>query len=135
MPDYLFAYGTLLPGAAPAEITRAAARLKPVGEGSVRGRLYNLGHFPGAVLDPAGEQVIHGVVFKLPGDAATLAALDLYEEFDPENAAASQFLRTRCVASLASGAALECWIYVYNRGIKNVPLVEGGRWNAGTVSV
>jgi gamma-glutamylcyclotransferase (GGCT)/AIG2-like uncharacterized protein YtfP len=164
MPDYLFAYGTLLPGAAPAEISGAAARLKAVGEGQVCGLLYDLGHFPGAALDGSGyefvntaqiniaeindqnggqnksnnqnqvERVIYGTVFELPRDPEILATLDAYEEFDPENAAASQFLRTRCVASLASGTAIECWVYVYNRGIKNIPVVEGGRWNPGKVS-
>lgn len=59
MPDYLFAYGTLLPGAAPAEISGAAARLKAVGEGQVRGLLYDLGHFPGAVLDAAGNEFVN----------------------------------------------------------------------------
>ncbi len=155
MPDYLFAYGTLLPGAAPAEIAGVAARLKAVGEGCVRGRLYNLGHFPGAVLEEDGkertggsdscsgersadlrkaEQLVYGTVFALPHDPEILQALDAYEEFDPANAAASQFLRTRCIASLPTGSAIECWIYVYNRGVKNIPVVEGGRWNAGAVS-
>jgi gamma-glutamylcyclotransferase (GGCT)/AIG2-like uncharacterized protein YtfP len=158
MPDYLFAYGTLLPGAAPAEVAGIAARLKAVGEGCVRGRLYNLGHFPGAVLEETGNersgggkssadrgadrvadqnkagQMVYGTVFELPRGPAVLQALDAYEEFDPANPAASQFLRRRCVASLQSGAAIECWIYVYNRGVKNIPVVEGGRWNAGAIS-
>jgi gamma-glutamylcyclotransferase (GGCT)/AIG2-like uncharacterized protein YtfP len=154
MPDYLFAYGTLLPGAAPAEIAGIAARLKAVGEGCVRGRLYNLGHFPGAVLEQTGNErrgkgktsddreadrnksgrMIYGTVFELPRDPEVLQALDAYEEFDPANPAASQFLRTRCLASLQSGSAIECWIYVYNRGVKNIPVVEGGRWNAGAIS-
>jgi gamma-glutamylcyclotransferase (GGCT)/AIG2-like uncharacterized protein YtfP len=161
MPDYLFAYGTLLPGAAPAEIASVAARLKPIGEGQVRGQLYDLGHFPGAVLEAdrnergCGDQrsgqdqssdqddaphFIHGMVFELPGDAEIsraaeiLRALDAYEEFDPEDTAASQFLRTRCVVRLQSGTAIECWIYVYNRGVASTPVVAGGRWNAGTVS-
>lgn len=143
MPDYLFAYGTLLPAATPAEIASVAARLKAIGEGQVRGRLYDLGHFPGAVLEAdqysaqdSAQHSIHGTVFELPGDigisrgAEILQALDAYEEFNPADAAASQFLRTRCVVSLPSGTAIECWIYVYNRGVKNAPLVEGGRWNA-----
>ena len=156
MPDYLFTYGTLLPGAAPAEIAGVAARLKAIGEGQVRGRLYDLGHFPGAVLEAdqystqhGAQHFIHGTVFELPDDIGIsraveisqaaeilrateiLRALDAYEEFDPADAAASQFLRTRCVVSLPSGTAVECWIYVYNRGVTGAPLVEGGRWNAG----
>ena len=40
MSDYLFAYGTLQPGFAPTKIARVASNLRPVGEGFLRGVLY-----------------------------------------------------------------------------------------------
>ena len=68
MSEYLFAYGTLQPGLAPTKIARVAAKLRPVGEGFVRGVLYDLGGYPGAVPDPNAKGRIIGTVMELPED-------------------------------------------------------------------
>ena len=128
MSESVFIYGTLLPGAAPREIADAAAQLRFAAEGFVRGRLYDLGHYPGAVLDPASEHRIHGAVFTLPDDPAVLRALDAYEEFDPAAPELSQFVRVRAVATLAAGGAVECWIYVYNRDVRAARMIGSGVW-------
>lgn len=129
MAESLFLYGTLLPGLAPVEIAHAAAQLRYTGEGSVRGRLYHLGDFPGAVLDPSAEGRIFGAVFTLPEDPALLCALDDYEEFIPALPQASQFVRTRTVVTLTAGGALDCWIYVYNRYVLADRAIASGRWH------
>jgi gamma-glutamylcyclotransferase (GGCT)/AIG2-like uncharacterized protein YtfP len=128
MSEYLFVYGTLLPGAAPAEIAAAAAQLVPVGTGWVQGSLYDLGHFPGAVLESSSGRRIAGKVFLLPANPAVLKALDEYEEFDPEAPEQSQFLRIRTTVKLSIGGALECWIYVFNQDVRNAQLIECGDW-------
>ncbi len=51
MTDYLFAYGTLQPGLVPATMSEVAQKLTPIGKGFVRGVLYNLGRYPGAIPD------------------------------------------------------------------------------------
>lgn len=128
MSEYLFVYGTLLPGAAPAEIASAAAQLVPVGTGWVRGSLYDLGEFPGAILEPSSGRRIVGNVFLLPGNPAVLEALDAYEEFDPAAPEQSQFLRVRATAELSTGSTLECWIYVFNQDVRSAVLIECGDW-------
>ena len=114
MTAYLFTYGTLQPGRAPAEIAPAVAKLRPVAEGFVRGLLYDLGDYPGAVLDPSSPQCISGTVFQLPADPAILRQLDGYEGFDPDAPDVSLFLRVQCSVALTAGGVLNCWIYVYN---------------------
>jgi gamma-glutamylcyclotransferase (GGCT)/AIG2-like uncharacterized protein YtfP len=114
MTAYLFTYGTLHPDHAPAEIAPAAEMLRPVAEGFVRGQLYDLGDYPGAVLDPSSPQQISGTVFQLPADPAILRQLDEYEGFDPDAPEQSLFLRVQCPVALANGGAFTCWIYVYN---------------------
>src|SRR5579871_961031 len=76
MCRYLFAYGTLQPGLAPPEIAPLVARLEPLGPGSIPGLLYDLGEYPGAILDPASPRTIWGTVFKLPADPTLLVQLD-----------------------------------------------------------
>jgi len=114
MSAYLFVYGTLLPAHAPADIAPVVSMLRPIGEGSVNGVLYDLGEYPGAVLDPSSSFQITGTVFQLPDDPSVLRALDAYEEFDPDTPGASLFLRVLQPVALTKGGTLQCWIYVYN---------------------
>jgi gamma-glutamylcyclotransferase (GGCT)/AIG2-like uncharacterized protein YtfP len=114
MSDYLFTYGTLHPERAPEEIAASVAKLRAVGEGFVHGVLYDLGDYPGAVLDPPSQQKIAGTVFQLPEEEDVLRQLDQYEGFNPDAPDKSLFLRKRCTVTLASGRTLQCWLYVYN---------------------
>ena len=138
MSSYLFLYDTLLPGHAPQEIAPAVRKLRRLGEGTIRGMLYDLGAYPGAVLpqhaagDPilneSAEGRIHGTVFELPDDEELLRALDGYEDFDPTNEQASLFVRTLQPVTLVNGEILQCWIYVYNRDVSGAHRIPGGRY-------
>lgn len=114
MSEYLFTYGTLHPGRAPREIAAAVEQLQPLERGFVRGALYDLDEYPGAVLDPSSQQKIPGTVFRLPNDPEILRQLDEYEGFDPNAPQSSLFLRVPHSVTLDSGRTLECWIYVWN---------------------
>ena len=116
-PIHLFVYGTLRPGAAPPEIAHVARTLKFVSDATVRGRLYELGDYPGLILDDSPDApLIPGDIVVVPDDA-TLAALDAYEGFHSANPDTSLFRRTQVTASLPDGQQLTCWIYVYNGGV------------------
>ncbi len=128
MIGHLFAYGTLQHGHAPQEMTAAVGQLRAVGRGTVAGALYDMGDYPGAILNPEAQEKIRGTIFALPADPEFLRNLDAYEEYDPAAPAGSQFLRTACTAELDSGALVECWIYVYNRPVAAAPRIEGGQW-------
>jgi gamma-glutamylcyclotransferase (GGCT)/AIG2-like uncharacterized protein YtfP len=128
MSDYLFAYGTLQPGLAPTKIARLAAKLRPVGEGFVRGVLYDLGGYPGAVADPGAKARIAGTVMELPDDEDVLARLDRYEGFDPNAPGTSEYIRERQAVELKTGGTVECWFYRYNREPREAPHVENGAW-------
>ncbi len=126
MSDYLFTYGTLKPGQAPEQIAPAVHKLTPIGSGFVHGSLYDLGDFPGAILDPASEKRISGTVFKLSDDPGVLRQLDEYEEYDPKARETSLFIRELHPVALASGGQLECWVYVYNGKPNPQNLLESG---------
>ena len=126
MKSYLFAYGTLLPGHAPGEITASVDRLRSIGRGRIRGRLYDLGEYPGAILDAAADTAVSGVVLELPQDPAVLRSLDEYEGYDPADPDASLFVRKNCPIELFDGRELQCWVYVYNRDPGEAPLVSSG---------
>jgi gamma-glutamylcyclotransferase (GGCT)/AIG2-like uncharacterized protein YtfP len=129
MTRYLFAYGTLLPDAAPAGIAKAIGRMRRLGAARVPGSLYDLGGYPGAKLDPKAKTKIRGVVFELPDDPEFLRQLDRYEEYDPRDPSGSLFTRERKRVELegAEKRSRLCWIYVFNREPRAGSRVAGER--------
>jgi gamma-glutamylcyclotransferase (GGCT)/AIG2-like uncharacterized protein YtfP len=115
MPAYLFVYGSLLPGLRPPALGDVLAGCIDRGPGSLPGRLYDLGPYPAAVLDPRAATHVQGRVFELPADRDVLAELDRYEGFDPANPADSLYVRVARPVNRADGGCVVCWVYVYNR--------------------
>ncbi|HEX9199995.1 MAG TPA: gamma-glutamylcyclotransferase family protein [Acidobacteriaceae bacterium] len=115
MSEHLFVYGTLHPSRAPREIAGVARKLTHVGHGTIRGRLYDLGDYPGVILDDDATEPVHGEVFALPPDPDALACLDAYEDYRPHDPEGSLFLRQKTTVTLADGSRETCWVYVYNR--------------------
>ena len=128
MKEHLFLYGTLLPSAAPKEIAGIVKRFRRLGTAQVRGKLYDFGDFPGAVLNDNSRTVVHGELVELPPDENVLRALDEYEEFDRLNPRKSLFVRKKTIIRLADGSTCEGWIYVYNKRPGKARLVRGGNY-------
>ena len=128
MREYLFVYGTLLPQHAPAEIAGTVRRLRRVGSGLLRGRLYDLGRYPGAIVDQKSHSRIHGEVFELPGDRKTLAALDAYEESAPGSHGSDFFVREMCPVTMPGGRRRDCWVYTYNGDLRSARFIVSGRY-------
>ena len=131
-PDLLFVYGTLKRGLAAGHVLdRLADHYR---NGTVRGRLYRLDGYPGAIAADDPNDLIHGEVFRLRQPAAALASLDAYEE-----TASGLYRRERWPVTLADAArhsanteaVVEAWIYVYNRSIEGRPRIRSGRFERG----
>jgi gamma-glutamylcyclotransferase (GGCT)/AIG2-like uncharacterized protein YtfP len=105
----LFVYGTLRKGfRAHKLLQRLHARL--IARGSVRGRLYDLGGYPGAV-DCAGTERVCGEVYFLPQPAAAFRTLDRFEGFDPASPESNEFERRETTVTVADGHKVRAWIY------------------------
>jgi gamma-glutamylcyclotransferase (GGCT)/AIG2-like uncharacterized protein YtfP len=131
--EYLFVYGTLLPGLIPEHLRETVEPLRRVGAGRLRGRLYDLGPFPAAIPDAAAPTLIVGQVLELPPDPAVLQQLDRYEAYVPDDREKSPFVRGRHVVTSADGRETACWVYAYNRDPGEAALIEHGdyvRWLA-----
>lgn len=116
------------------EVARAVEQLRPVGEGCVRGVLYDLGEYPGARLDVAADSRIFGTVFELPGDEGVLRALDRYEGFNPEAVKDSLFVREKHAVELADRRKIDCWIYAYNLEPVGARVIVDGRFRKRALS-
>jgi gamma-glutamylcyclotransferase (GGCT)/AIG2-like uncharacterized protein YtfP len=115
MSRFLFTYGSLQPGKAPAEIAPVVAKLEIVGRGFVLGTLRGLGPYPGAVLDEASGHRIPGTIYRLPEDPEVMPRLDEYEEFFPDEPERSEFLRELHPVHWEDGRVEMCWVYVLNQ--------------------
>src|SRR6202035_2132997 len=130
MTHHLFVYGTLSPRHAPPEIAATVRRLRPVGQASVRGRLYDLGEYPGAVLSEKSRSVIRVEVSGPAWDRTTLQSLDGYEGFEPNNRSSRLFLRRAWAVTMDDGKKLRCWVYVYNGTMKAAHALRSGRYSS-----
>jgi gamma-glutamylcyclotransferase (GGCT)/AIG2-like uncharacterized protein YtfP len=104
MIRYLFAYGTLLPHEAPSELTDIVVKLRKIGVGCTRGRLYDFGEYPGAVVGHSSGEPITGMVYELPPNSSVLHELDAYEGFDKFHPESGLFIRKKRLITLRNGA-------------------------------
>lgn len=107
---HLFVYGTLRRGFQSHEILRRF-RAQFLARGQVRGRLYDLGEYPGAVESVSKADRVLGEVYRLPNPAHAFAVLDRFEGFDPGNTRSSLFERKETTVALAGGDQVQAWIY------------------------
>lgn len=126
MKQYLFVYGTLKDDIAPAEIAPIIRKLKRIGDGFVFGRLYDLGNYPGAILEKSTRHKVFGRIYELPDDPSVLAQLDEYEEFFPGMNSKSLFVRKQVFVHRGNQERIRSWIYLYNKEIKSSPVIAGG---------
>lgn len=127
MGEYLFVYGTLRSDLASAETRSLLTGVKRVSAATVRGKLYDLGGYPGLILDRDGELIV-GEVLELSEAKTQFRAFDEYEGFTENAVSQSLFVRTKCRAVFPGGQFIEAWIYIYNQALTAARLVESGNY-------
>jgi gamma-glutamylcyclotransferase (GGCT)/AIG2-like uncharacterized protein YtfP len=127
-PDKLFVYGTLRRGFAPHEHLKSSARF--LGKGTIAGRLYDLGEFPGAIPSEQPGEEVEGELYELRDLGRQLKALDEYEEFDPDNPAKSLFIRQRVNVLLDNGERFDAWTYFLPEEPSKARRIRSGNYTA-----
>ena len=111
-PDLLFVYGTLMRGL---PLHHVLAGSRRVGAGSIRGRLVDLGAYPGAVGDPAAR--VRGEVYRV-------TRAELWRVLD--YAEGPQYERRRTTVRLDGGEDVTAFVYWYRGPLdRGVPIVGG----------
>jgi len=126
MNDKLFVYGTLLD-----EDNKYGVYLRDnskfYSQGTVKGKLYNIGEYPGAVLLPNNEDAIYGIILKMDDPETALELIDIYEGFGEGHQQPNEFIRILTDADTENGP-VTCWIYIYNLPTQGLILIESGRY-------
>ena len=126
MVQYLFVYGTLRGAARHTmhKVLQQYARL--LGPATLQGRLYQVAHYPGAVLSDDPAQLVVGELYQLIQHEPALAALDEYEECSAQFALPHEYRRQVAAVMLTSGERVNAWVYLYNRSCENLALIVSG---------
>jgi gamma-glutamylcyclotransferase (GGCT)/AIG2-like uncharacterized protein YtfP len=126
--ERFFVYGTLRPGRAPTALGEVVRTLRAVGAARLRGRLYDLGPYPGAIADPSAADWIHGEVVECTADSPPLAWFDAYEDVVPDAPERGIFRRERHAVETDAGP-VECWVYLLVRAPTAAPRIASGEWS------
>ncbi len=110
----IFVYGTFRRGFGRRRILwRLGARY--VGEGIVRGELFNLGGFPGAQKSKTASARIAGEIYQLRNPVHALKVLDRVEDSYGTDPASSFFRRETAEVLLSDGRRVTAWVYWLTR--------------------
>lgn len=123
----LFVYGSLRSGFQSPAYDYISRYFTLVGEGRVRGRLYDLGDYPAA--KPAEEEAwIVGELYHVKQENEldwALAQLDDYEGVNPDYEEEQQYYRDQALVSF-EGNQVPAWIYWYRGDVSGKPVVPSG---------
>lgn len=130
-PDFLFVYGTLMRslGRAPHAMLAGSAVFEA--NGSVEGKLVDLGSYPGLLPSGGGSRVL-GELYRLPqrDTYPLLRALDRYEGCDPAHPESGLYQRKYIAVRLSDAQTVVAWSYFYNGDTRGLPLIPGGDYLA-----
>ena len=128
MNPHLFVYGTLLSAAGHPNGARLRHEARLIGEASMPGRLYRIGHYPGLVEGRDPHARVYGEAYALSDPANALKWLDAYEGITLGKEDQSEYERVERPVRLASGEPVTAWVYLYRKDVAPFRLIADGRW-------
>src|SRR5512140_2832269 len=124
LTDLVFFYGTLMSGFRRPGRARLDPMLEPLGRGSIRAALFDVGIYPAAVPDDEGR--VWGEVNRMTDTAAVLAALDEIEGYRPSEPDQSLYTRVEVPVTFDDGRVAEAWAYFYNAPLGGAQRIPSG---------
>ncbi len=112
----LFVYGTL---------RHRPDRPNDREKGFIRGHMFDIGSFPGVILDANGLKIEGEILY--PVDDDLLASYDRYEGYNVSRPEQSLYIRTTTNVYTESGVQ-QCWIYEYNHSTEGIREIGSGSW-------
>jgi gamma-glutamylcyclotransferase (GGCT)/AIG2-like uncharacterized protein YtfP len=124
--SHLFVYGTLLDSG-----NNYGAYLQQhctlIQSGKLRGRLYDIGEYPGAVADSNSDQYVYGSIYQMDEPEKILAFIDDYEGFGDDQEQPNLFVRKLTTVE-TDIATIACWVYIYNLPVDSLLLIKSGKY-------
>ncbi|MDB5142705.1 MAG: gamma-glutamylcyclotransferase [Mucilaginibacter sp.] len=93
--------------------------------GKLKGKLYDIGEYPGAVLSDG--DYIYGSILEINDPEKVLPIIDDYEGFGTDQPQPNEFIRVLTKVETGSGF-VNCWVYLYNLLVTGLKRIESGRY-------
>lgn len=132
----IFVYGTLREDPSH-EVSHLLARnASLVGEASVRGRLFDLGSYPGMALSDTPGESVRGELYEIKRNRlqAVLHLLDEYEGCGPPSPPPHEYRREVVEVRIHTGATVKAWVYVLNGPTDDLEPIDSGDYVAWRAS-
>lgn len=133
MFSYLFVYGTLRRDTKHPIADYLAQQAQFIGPASYQGKLYKVTDYPAVVASNNLTDKVYGEVYQLLS-TDLWSRLDDYEECGPNFDVPTEYQRLLQTVYLANGEAISAWLYLYNRPVSNLELIESGDFLVETLS-
>lgn len=124
MSTLLFVYGTLRRRSRHPMARQLAQKARYLGTATIAGRLYDLGRYPGLLEPAAAGDRVHGDLYDLGDDPATLPAMDAYE--NAESPLPAFFDRQRASIRLDDGDECAAWVYWFRGPVREEQRIASG---------
>lgn len=124
-PEHLFVYGTLRSDFHhPAHDTYISPYFELLGPARVKGKLYDLGEYPGAIATD-DDSFITGELYRLKKGADFAWAMAQLDEYEGLNETPPLYLRDLVQVHIVN-QTMTTWIYWYNQPLKDETYIVSG---------
>ena len=93
--------------------------------GKFKGKLYDVGEYPGAIYLPDTDYKVHGIIIQLTNTDEALKYIDDYEGFGENQLQPNLFIRKLLTVQTADGN-VKCWVYLYNHHTVHLKQILSG---------
>ena len=91
-----------------------------IGTGTLQGKLYDLGSYPGAIISKTKSDLIYGEVYRLKNPSTVFTMLDQYE--------GKNFRRKIVPIALDRVGSVHCWVYLYTGTRSGHKVISSGNY-------
>lgn len=125
--NLLFVYGTLLPECNLYISKRLRSEADFIGHGFVFAKLYDIGAYPGIVLDKSLGNKVYGNIYQLHNPESTFKTLDEYEGINSSLPEENEYIRSMVMVYFGEHE-IEANTYLYLKDVSYLKLIPSGQY-------
>ena len=129
--EFIFVYGTLRKQMASDMYHVLATYCDYFSDGVMRGKLYEVCGYPGAIESGDANDKVSGELYKMHDPKLVLAQLDEYEECSDRFPIPQEYSRKRLSIELGCGDSVVAWVYLYNHDVSKLQQIFSGDYLIG----
>ena len=129
--EFIFVYGTLRKQIASNMSHVLANHCEYFSDGVMRGTLYEVCGYPGAIESDDANDKVFGELYKMLDRKQVIAQLDEYEECSDRFPKPHEYCRKALSIELSGGGSVVAWVYLYNHDVSKLTQLISGDYHGG----